>query len=35
MSTIEAIAGVETGAAADLEDVPIEPVLILSARRAK
>ena len=35
MNVVAAIAGVETRAAADLEDVPIEPVVILSARRVK
>ena len=35
MDVVAAIAGVETGAAGDLEDVPIEPVVIESARRIK
>jgi cyclophilin family peptidyl-prolyl cis-trans isomerase len=35
MNVVAAIAGVETGTADDLDDVPIEPVVILSARRLK
>jgi len=35
MSVVAAIAGVETGTAGDLDDLPIEPVTILSARRLK
>jgi len=35
MNVVAAIAGVETGTADDLDDVPIEPVVILSARLLK
>ncbi len=35
MDVVEAIAAVKTGSAAGMDDVPLDPVVIVSARRIK